>query len=388
LGNGTIVFGDGDGVNNRRFTAGIDVVAHETTHEIIRDEIGLGGVLQADTINESLSDTFSALVSSNCGKTNAQSWTIGEDVTINGRGLRSMSDPSLFNQPDHMSEYNSSANCYYNVGILNKAAFLISDGGTFSAYTIKGIGKAKLAKIYYRAITNKSLTSNATFDQFYYSIRDSAADIYGVNSVEYNAVRAAFAAVGIDDKLIIYEHEGYAGKQTYPLTEGDYSLSNLQARGFINDWASSVYLPSGYTIQLFDEDGLNSNAILSYNQWVLSGEGELTKRFTTIHNNPNDRISSVRIRKGVTFYENAGYSGRCTRGILPGKYTLANLAGYGFSGGWASSVVIPEGWYVILYGGDNFTGDPIRLGQMDANSENLANIYMSDNVSSIEVGIE
>ena len=57
IGGGNVVFGDGDGVNYRPFSAATEVVAHEITHEIIGAEIRLGGTPQADAINESVETT-------------------------------------------------------------------------------------------------------------------------------------------------------------------------------------------------------------------------------------------------------------------------------------------------------------------------------------------
>ena len=38
---------------------------------------------------------------------------------------------------------------HFNSGVNNKAAFLMTDGGTFNGQTVTGLGIAKVARIYY-----------------------------------------------------------------------------------------------------------------------------------------------------------------------------------------------------------------------------------------------
>jgi thermolysin len=202
-GGGKVIFGEGDGINFRPFTASPEVVAHEITHEINRDEIGLVYLNQSGAIDESLADTFGAFVEYYTEGNNTNCWIVGEKATISGKGIRSLADPTKFDDPDHYSKYirttGDNGGVHSNSGILNKAAYLISEGGSFHDYNVTGIGKYKTARIYYRAITSKTLTPNATFKQFYNAVRNAAKAIYGSGSTEENAVHQAFGAVGIAD---------------------------------------------------------------------------------------------------------------------------------------------------------------------------------------------
>lgn len=200
MGGGNVAFGDGDGVTYRNFAADLTGVAHEITHEVVRYEIsGLGGSPQPDAIHESLADTFAALVDYYIYGDNINCWIMGKDVTKSGTGLRNVANPPALGNPDHFSSYLDSSDCHVNCGILDKAFYLLSEGGTFHDYTVSGIGKFKTAQIYYRAITNKTIPSNATFHQFYNALFYAADEIYGSGSPEQSAVRYAFAAVGIAD---------------------------------------------------------------------------------------------------------------------------------------------------------------------------------------------
>ena len=114
-----MVFGDGDGEIFNRFTIAIDVVAHELAHGVTETEAGLIYFEQAGALNESLSDVFGSLVKQFHLKQTADQadWLIGEGLLaegINGRGLRSMSEPgTAYNdpmlgkdpQPAHMRDY-------------------------------------------------------------------------------------------------------------------------------------------------------------------------------------------------------------------------------------------------------------------------------------------
>lgn len=93
-----MVFGDGDGEIFNRFTIAIDVVAHELSHGVTETEAGLIYFEQSGALNESLSDVFGSLVKQYYLKQTADQadWLIGEGLLaagINGKGLRSMSEP-------------------------------------------------------------------------------------------------------------------------------------------------------------------------------------------------------------------------------------------------------------------------------------------------------
>lgn len=57
-----LVFGDGDGINTRAFTTGLDVVAHEFTHAVIDYTCSLEYEYQPGALCESLADTFGQLI--------------------------------------------------------------------------------------------------------------------------------------------------------------------------------------------------------------------------------------------------------------------------------------------------------------------------------------
>jgi bacillolysin len=181
-----MVYGDGDGSQFTSLSGALDVVAHEITHAVTERTANLQYQYQSGALNESFSDVFGYFL-------DPSDFLMGEDVYTPGRSgdaLRSMSNPTLYGQPEHMNQYvNTSSDnggVHINSGIPNKAAY----------YTISSIGKAQAEKIYYRALT-VYLTPTSNFSYARAALLQSAADLYGSGSSAYNAVRSAWDNVGV-----------------------------------------------------------------------------------------------------------------------------------------------------------------------------------------------
>ncbi|MEL3971372.1 M4 family metallopeptidase [Rossellomorea oryzaecorticis] len=196
-----MVYGDGDGTTFAPLSGGIDVVAHELTHAVTNFSSDLVYQNESGALNEAISDIFGTLVEFEKGSN--PDFEIGEDIYTpgtSGDALRSMSDPSKYGDPDHYSvRYTGTQDnggVHINSGIINKQAYLLSEGGTFYGVTVPGIGREKLGDIYYRMNT-VYLTSSSTFSQARAAAVQAATDLYGSGSAEVNAVNLSFDAVGI-----------------------------------------------------------------------------------------------------------------------------------------------------------------------------------------------
>ncbi|WP_226670438.1 M4 family metallopeptidase [Metabacillus litoralis] len=182
-----MVYGDGDGSVFAPLSGALDIVAHELTHAVTERSAGLEYRNQSGALNESFSDVFGYFL-------DPQDYLMGEDVYTpnkSGDALRSLSNPSLFGQPEHMNQYNNTTSdnggVHINSGIPNKAAY----------YTISSIGKAQAEKIYYRALT-VYLTPTSNFSYARAALLQSAADLYGSGSSAYKAVSSAWDNVGVN----------------------------------------------------------------------------------------------------------------------------------------------------------------------------------------------
>ncbi|MED5078183.1 M4 family metallopeptidase, partial [Geobacillus stearothermophilus] len=196
-----MVYGDGDGQTFLPFSGGIDVVGHELTHAVTDYTAGLVYQNESGAINEAMSDIFGTLVEFYANRN--PDWEIGEDIYtpgIAGDALRSMSDPAKYGDPDHYSKRytgtQDNGGVHTNSGIINKAAYLLSQGGVHYGVSVTGIGRDKMGKIFYWALVYY-LTPTSNFSQLRAACVQAAADLYGSTSQEVNSVKQAFNAVGV-----------------------------------------------------------------------------------------------------------------------------------------------------------------------------------------------
>ncbi len=135
-----------------------DVMVHEFTHAVIGNTSGLIYANQSGALNEGYSDIMAAFA-------DPDDWTLAEDRTSGMGPIRDMSNPPAFGDPDRFSNYfitsGDNGGVHTNSGILNKSAFLVSDGGTFNGWTISGLGRSTMASLYYSVMV--SLPNSASF---------------------------------------------------------------------------------------------------------------------------------------------------------------------------------------------------------------------------------
>lgn len=194
-------YGDGDGIRFHPLAAGLDVAAHEMSHGVIQHTANLIYRNESGALNESFADIFGAMV-------DRDDWLIGEDIMANGAiGLRSLEDPAalienrtLAPYPDHWSKRYTgtldNGGVHINSSINNKAAYLVSEGGTHYGVEVEGIGREATEQIYYRAL-DLYLTNSSNFSMMRQAAIQAAKDLYGENSSAVRAVEQAYNAVGV-----------------------------------------------------------------------------------------------------------------------------------------------------------------------------------------------
>ena len=215
------------------FAGALDVVGHEVTHGIIAHEADLVYADESGAVNEALADIFGTLIEFQA-RDGAGNWAIGESLPgySEASPMRSMVEPhlkgpgnvSLFNkvlpfsvsnrgQPDHYSEYVARADAlcdstwdylngcvHFNSGVLNKLAYLISEGGEHKGVTVSGLGRLKLARIAYRALTTKlNATSGLVHaaESFLAACTDLVGAVAGITAQDCVEVENARRAVGL-----------------------------------------------------------------------------------------------------------------------------------------------------------------------------------------------
>ena len=213
-GRGVMVFGEGlpAGVSLGSqtvdfFSGALDIVAHELTHGLTEFSSDLIYQNESGALNESFSDviaTGAEYFYENVGP-RPPDYLIGEDVIRPG-GIRSMSNPGAFGDPDHYSRRytgdDDGGGVHINSGIPNHAFYLAIEGGTnrTSGLAVAGVGGAnreQIEKAFYRAFAFM-LTSNATFSSARAATIQAARELSGANSAAERAITQAWSAVGVN----------------------------------------------------------------------------------------------------------------------------------------------------------------------------------------------
>ena len=180
----------------------IDTVAHEFTHSIISATCDLEYLNQSGAINEAYCDILGNLIEND----NNVIWLHGEDHTAGG--IRNLSDPNAFEQPDrvngkYMHDYcfsqhdHSNANCDYggvhtNSGIINKCAYLI--------WTKAISNKSELAELFIYSLD--LMSSNANFLDCRNAIVEAAQQL-GYEQDIIKIIKYCFISVGIVGNEIV-----------------------------------------------------------------------------------------------------------------------------------------------------------------------------------------
>jgi Zn-dependent metalloprotease len=238
-----MVYGDGDEdlpASQRlfnRFTIALDVIGHELTHGVTQNEANLAYWDQPGALNESFSDVFGVLVKQyHLNQTAAEAdWLIGEGLfspNVNGIALRSMKapgtaydDPVLGKdpQPGHMKDYvtttQDNGGVHINSGIPNHAFYLIAN-------EIGGFAWNKAGMIWYKTLTEK-LTDRSNFQDAARLSYEAAGELYGVGSLEQNAVKNGWTQVGLIIEGVPVPPPPPTPGPTPPPTPGDGCMTQI-----------------------------------------------------------------------------------------------------------------------------------------------------------------
>ncbi|HBY74005.1 MAG TPA: hypothetical protein DEG44_04970 [Candidatus Kerfeldbacteria bacterium] len=207
-----------DGVGTLRFCEGLvtnDIAGHEYAHAVnyfsILDETGAPAGLaytnETGALNEANSDVFGEALEYYATGTN--DWLMGADSVIGT--LRDMADPTTVTYVDdngasvpYPDRYNSeqfycgtgdSGGVHYNSSVVNKAAYLMAEGGSFNGCTVTALGRAKEEAIFYRAQTTY-FTTTTDFNGAYTALLAACADLY--SDEDCQEVEKALRAVELD----------------------------------------------------------------------------------------------------------------------------------------------------------------------------------------------
>ncbi|MDX6232315.1 MAG: hypothetical protein QOH68_1299 [Nocardioidaceae bacterium] len=200
----------GDGAGNRAPLVELDVAGHEMSHGVTENSANLGYSGDAGGLNEATSDIFGTMVEFYANNpSDSPDFLIGEEIDINGDGtpLRYMDDPRRDGASYACwSSAVPRSDPHYSSGVGNHFFFLLANGSGQSTYgnsptcngsTVTGIGRAKAAAIWYKALTER-MTSTETYAKARLDTVSAATTLYGASSSEVAAVKAAWSAVSVN----------------------------------------------------------------------------------------------------------------------------------------------------------------------------------------------
>jgi Zn-dependent metalloprotease len=206
-----MVYGDGDGVIFGDFTADPDIIGHELTHGVTQYESNLAYHNQSGALNESLSDVFGIMVKQRMLNEDVKkaNWLIGENVVRGSKyALRSMKAPgtAYVNHPQLGTDPQPATfdkfvklpdtsggdygGVHINSGITNFAFYK-------AAFDIGGFAWEKTGRVWYAAMTDKTLKEEANFKEFRDLTIKQAGKLFGKNSLEQKAVTAAWKSAKV-----------------------------------------------------------------------------------------------------------------------------------------------------------------------------------------------
>jgi Zn-dependent metalloprotease len=186
----------------------LDIIGHEFTHGIISSETSYQSTTNGEhgALMESFCDIFGEMVEYNT--TQNIDYLIGGSQAI----LRSLNTPWDFNDPTTFQAgpwYTGSDNetlIYTNNAVHNYWFYLLVNGGYGTndngfPFKLNGIGINKARSIIYRNLDNY-IDFNSDYGEARDGSLQSAIDLYGAASNEYNEVVKAWCAVGMGNNCI------------------------------------------------------------------------------------------------------------------------------------------------------------------------------------------
>jgi hypothetical protein len=109
-----------------------------------------------------------------------------------------------------------------------------------------------------------------------------------LTSFDCSSAVVALQAVTADNTatsgVTFFADVNYGGAAGMPMIKGNYTLSQLLAKGVQNDWASSMRIPTGWTVIVYQNDNFSGTS------WTFSGDT------SWIGSAANDQMSSCKIQ--------------------------------------------------------------------------------------------
>jgi Zn-dependent metalloprotease len=187
----------------------IDVIAHEMGHGI--DDHTPGGI-SANGTAEFIADAFGAATewfANEPAPFDVPDFTVGEQINLTGNGpIRNMANPALLGAPGCYSSAIPSTEVHAAAGPGNHWFYLLAEGSnpgngqpaspTCNGSTVVGLGVQTAIEILYNAMLMK--TTGSSYVRYRTWTLQAARNLFPNTCTQFNAVRAAWDAVGVPDQ--------------------------------------------------------------------------------------------------------------------------------------------------------------------------------------------
>jgi hypothetical protein len=171
--------------------------------------------------------------------------------------------------------------------------------GSYSVPNVPGLAKSNLGPAAIdiqstSATTAASLATQTVSNSYgiylYYNLPNTDVHTY-LSGISNNLYGKATVYTGTvtppTTGVTFYQDINYGGTVTTAIPKGNYTLAQLQAFGLPDNWASSVKIPTGWTVTMYTNDNFTGTS------WVRTAN---TPNFTTLVPNANDVVTSVKIQ--------------------------------------------------------------------------------------------
>ena len=194
-------FWDGFSVNFCKGLVYDDVFGHEYGHAIVDFSVpgGLTYSYESGALHEGYADIFGETLERE--RTGSCDWLMGEDIDVGGFtgpirsavNPNSLGDPARFYDSNFYCGYSDYGGVHTNSSVVSHAAYLMVEGGSFNGCSVSAVGRDKMERIFYRALT-QYFTSSTSFNSAYSVLNSACSDLYGSGSSDCLNVRQALQA--------------------------------------------------------------------------------------------------------------------------------------------------------------------------------------------------
>lgn len=240
---------------------------------------------------------------------------------------------------------------------------------------------------------------NDNFEGRYGTLRRSDSCLEGArfsNVISSLSIRKSFGEIfseqtpassrNEENAVVLFTKCEYQGRSA-KLHAGDYNLAQLVKLGIANNSISSIKIPKGFAITLYENDFLRGNA------------GKLQRSDNCLINDKfDDRVTSVSVRQlegaavvakptiqkpltGVELYTACDYQDDSVA-LQEGEYTSADLKKLGLLNNSISAIRVGQGYQIELFENDFYRG---RSGTLRQDDPCLVDDRFNDTISSVTV---